>query len=1446
MQTDSEHSIDFSPTPRRRCLARWSIGPVLAAILHIGIAHAAATLGLWEFDEGSGSAALDSSGNTNHGTVQGASWVSRSEGSALSFRGRSSDYVMVPHNASLAIASPFYVEAWIRARGTNHYGAIVDKHQWLGNGRAAGFTLYLTGGQLRFGTYCGTRGDSDLFAPGELRDNVWHHVMRGWDGASIYVFVDGNLAAEAPWTHPPALSTANLGIGKRLGGWGGTLDFEGEIDLVRLYGSPFQGGNVAGRVDELDASGRVRGPLEGCSISLDDLVLAATDAQGEFSLPAVAAGEHTLALNKEGYYPTSRSFTLGVNESRFESFQLLAPSGGTTPVAFDFRWPAGRNYLGGLPGALEIGCTVAWNGSPGSVRCLIGDAPHAATLTDLGNGVARAELKQLDIPDSLSAPAELVLEVTNGAGNQVTISPGIYFHPLPRLLALWFGAAPPWAVDDTQYDFSQSVSLVFWKAEVPGGIYESEASLGLSRSLSLDTLAGTAHGSLSGFGAFSHSMDVPGVPVEVLGEGRLDLGGAVDLAFQGLSPLVITPSWSVAFQGKAGLGVPVVVVVNVVAPGLGSSLAEVPGLGDVKLRFYLIGGLGLAGEYADGQFGDCFLGTTSLVFSGTVGLEAQLVLDMDELNVEAGVYVGATGTPDFLICPEFAFQGITFRGYAGVFASAWIFEWEEEAGVELRFEPNAAMSQATRATAPAQPSRGAWMPLGTGQRLWGPVDRPPIASLSHQPRRPVGLAGPGPSETAIVRENVSRLARPALWAENNETRVLYVTSDPAKPWHASTDLALATQIGQEPWSVDPVTSDLAAEFNPAVAAAAWGAAAAWERIAGDAANLIHPAEVGPLLEIVACFYDRQSGLWTEPVALTTNQVVDRKPVVVAWTDGAGVLWIQNQGGASVGTAASGDRVCFAATAGAGQWQQPVILWEGPQGVLDLSAVCGPDGVLYAAWVVDEDGDPATRADRELYSCTAFSRIWGVPVRLTRDAVEDADPSLAIIGTNPLFVWRSGGALTYAGMGQWNPRPVHQVEAEDADVPPTLAAIPGGAALVYPLPGSIGTDVMVCTYDPALDQWCAPRPLTADVDVEHSVAAAHGGADLVLACLRTQTIRTNKTVVIDGATYHLHDLPQPGRTDLEVWRYPLGVDPAAQTSSMRLDPPNPLPGATSMIHLRVENRGEFAVQEVRVAFFDGDPNAGGAVPLGATANTAPLLPGAAEAVSMPWVVPGNSGSHHVFALVEPVQPMADRDRSNNIASVWTVLPDLVVEAVSATSVGANHVALEARVRNTGTIPTTKSTLAWRLGQPDGSVIARQSLPVLKPGALIELSWLWAPPQRDESETWVAVWALADDDNTVREIDESNNQRRLSTRTVAFWVPRISNVRLEDSDMVALDIVAPSAVPTELEVEATDALANTAVWSVEPAANISRIGPSAFRATLPLPDGSRFYRVKLTPH
>ncbi|MDD5326455.1 MAG: LamG domain-containing protein [Phycisphaerae bacterium] len=197
------------------------------------------TISYWKFDEGAGTLAGDSV-NGNDGTIYGAAWTSGKVGSALYFHGggqwaSSSDSVRVPYSASLDITGPFTVEAWIKATGTDKYNMIVDKH----DGSAAisyGFSFYLTDGFLRFSNYGGTNGNKDASVPGiDLRDDTWHHVAGLWDGNDIKLYIDGELEAERDCNFGPASTTNDLGIGKRLYGWGGYLPFLGTIDEVVIY-----------------------------------------------------------------------------------------------------------------------------------------------------------------------------------------------------------------------------------------------------------------------------------------------------------------------------------------------------------------------------------------------------------------------------------------------------------------------------------------------------------------------------------------------------------------------------------------------------------------------------------------------------------------------------------------------------------------------------------------------------------------------------------------------------------------------------------------------------------------------------------------------------------------------------------------------------------------------------------------------------------------------------------------------------------------------------------------------------------------------------------------------------------------------------------------------------------------------------------------------------------
>jgi hypothetical protein len=187
----------------------------------------------WPFDENTGSVVYDHSGNNNDGDIISASWVDGINNSALGFNG-TNDYVDVPTSTSLDITGEITIEAWIKAKGSSKYYAIVDKYRYTG-GLTYGYTLYLTDGVLRLSIYSGSNGFGDLIGVADLRDDTWHHVVGEWDGTKISVYVDGEWEESVNWSYAPSSTTNDLGIGKRLSGWGGNMYFDGIIDEVSIY-----------------------------------------------------------------------------------------------------------------------------------------------------------------------------------------------------------------------------------------------------------------------------------------------------------------------------------------------------------------------------------------------------------------------------------------------------------------------------------------------------------------------------------------------------------------------------------------------------------------------------------------------------------------------------------------------------------------------------------------------------------------------------------------------------------------------------------------------------------------------------------------------------------------------------------------------------------------------------------------------------------------------------------------------------------------------------------------------------------------------------------------------------------------------------------------------------------------------------------------------------------
>jgi hypothetical protein len=157
-------------------------------------------VGNWQFDEGTGSNAKDSSGNNNDGKLSPIApiWTGgrKPASTALHFDG--SNYVKVVGNPPpLTVLEPstVTVEAWIRScgpvSGSLHY--ILSKG---GEGCIAASYAFYAGELGKLSFYIGHEDPAQPFieSPNEepsVWDGNWHHIAGTYDGKTVRLYVDG-------------------------------------------------------------------------------------------------------------------------------------------------------------------------------------------------------------------------------------------------------------------------------------------------------------------------------------------------------------------------------------------------------------------------------------------------------------------------------------------------------------------------------------------------------------------------------------------------------------------------------------------------------------------------------------------------------------------------------------------------------------------------------------------------------------------------------------------------------------------------------------------------------------------------------------------------------------------------------------------------------------------------------------------------------------------------------------------------------------------------------------------------------------------------------------------------------------------------------------------------------------------------------------------------------
>ncbi|MFA5313416.1 MAG: LamG-like jellyroll fold domain-containing protein, partial [Methanomassiliicoccales archaeon] len=197
----------------------------------------------YNFDEGSGTTLIDSSGNGNNGTISGATWTTGKYGQSLNFLSSSSQKITVAHNANLNVY-PLTISSWFKTTSNDSSARGIIGKYTSGQASSGGYFLSVYQGNLRawnFRDHDNYVYDGSLgLNGGTVNDGNWHYATLVVDATGGSLYVDGILKATMGWT-----GTAGTMIGTQpfcVGDFTTSLTdcnsgnfFNGSIDDVRIY-----------------------------------------------------------------------------------------------------------------------------------------------------------------------------------------------------------------------------------------------------------------------------------------------------------------------------------------------------------------------------------------------------------------------------------------------------------------------------------------------------------------------------------------------------------------------------------------------------------------------------------------------------------------------------------------------------------------------------------------------------------------------------------------------------------------------------------------------------------------------------------------------------------------------------------------------------------------------------------------------------------------------------------------------------------------------------------------------------------------------------------------------------------------------------------------------------------------------------------------------------------
>ncbi|MFO1482445.1 MAG: CARDB domain-containing protein [Verrucomicrobiaceae bacterium] len=793
-------------------------------------------------------------------------------------------------------------------------------------------------------------------------------------------------------------------------------------------------------------------------------------------------------------------------------------------------------------------------------------------------------------------------------------------------------------------------------------------------------------------------------------------------------------------------------------------------------------------------------------FEGKLGLEAAYEPEISGV-LKGRVYIGSEGSFK-LGSREPIFREARVKIYGGFEMDAWFLtigrEWVvldygypaapaspavasdlimKESGTEqMTWAPMARRWRdaggetfllAPAGTAFASPASGEQTaPLDIFRRMGNA--RPPGAS--YEPKAEKGGVGaqligsdPGlPTQTALpLLANVFPNSTPALAGRGSELMLLYVRdSGAANPVHF-TELAF-TYFDGTTWSPPAaVAADPRGQFAPRIVFDGVGRlVAVWEQMKDAAFTGTDLAAAAAQMEIMTAAWSPVTRAWSASAALTNNAFLDHSAHLSGpLTDGDLILtWIQNEGNLLTGAGVQGDATNSRVMTM--RWDSATATW-GAAGTLvanltselsDSLAASGNKAVYL--WSKDGDGILDDLADAELYYriYNASTGLWGSETRYTNDAIADKNAKVVLDATGGVYaVWQRGSDLVMDRDFAGTPTAVRPDSTTMGFADFALTIGPGGNVLaIWQEMSDAGSDAHYRVFDPASNTWGLDTLLSNDAALERSFAPVWDTVgNLVLAYNNVELTKQTKTVAVEGGgTIDIPGVPQPGQVDLFAARRALVTDLGFGINGLTAVGATFLPGDAVTLKAKVRNTGNIAVQNVQVAFYDGDPAAGGTL-IQTVTISGWLKSSDEQEVSVAWTIPAPAAAHTVFAVIDPAAQVTEFNETDNSSALALNGADLQVDYISGSVLRDGSVRVVVQVRNGGAPASAVTNLKlWPKLAPGANPLATVQVSSLSPGDSVEIPM--DLPAGSQAEGDVAYRLTVDEDNLSGDIDRTNNE------------------------------------------------------------------------------------------